>query len=58
MTRTIPKELLSKLWTVSAGDFLTSALAPAGSEPRSQICASDHPKNLVLERNQYRAGDL
>lgn len=45
MTRTIPKELLSKLWTVSAGDFPTSVLAPAGSEPG---CRSDHPKNLVL----------
>lgn len=52
MTRTIPKKLLSKLWTVSVGDFPTSALAPAGSEPRSQIRASDHPKNLVLEGNQ------
>lgn len=45
MTRTIPKELLSKLWTVSAGDFPTSVLAPAESEPG---CGSDHPKNLAL----------
>lgn len=48
MTRAIPKGRPTKLWAVSVCEFPTSALTPARSEPGSQICGSDHPKNLVL----------